>query len=161
MWNEQEHPRDKNGQFVSRNAGNALTKEEAQKMSAGELKERLATKQREEEITIKLPDIQLPRSIGAKWINETVVDFATGKQYHFVEGSKLQNVEFFCGCGTKKAYNNAYKYADKFGGAPEEWQHAKAIGELKTDKGIEKAEIHWSQHPKFGKKEFFIKLWLD
>ena len=43
MWNEQEHPRDKNGQFVSGNAGTAPTEEEAQKMSAGELKERLAT----------------------------------------------------------------------------------------------------------------------
>ena len=161
MWNEQEHPRDKNGQFVSGNAGNALTKEKAQKMSAGELKERLATKQSKEEITIKLPDIQLPHSIGAKWINESVIDLATGYEYKFVEGSKLQNVEIFCGAGTRKAYNDAYKYAEKVGGVPEEWQHAKAIAELETPEGIQKAEVHWSQHPKYGKKEFFIKKWVD
>ena len=44
MWDEQKHPRDKNGQFTSGNGGSAPTKEEAQKMTAGELKNRLATK---------------------------------------------------------------------------------------------------------------------
>lgn len=131
-------------------------------MDSSKLRQRLVQYLDEDDtITIKLPDIQLPHSIGAKWINETVVDFATGKQYHFVEGSKLQNVEVFCGYGTKKVYSIADKYANKFGGKPDEWQHAKAVAELETDEGIQKAEVHWSQHPKFGKKEFFIKSWLN
>ena len=113
------------------------------------------------EITIKLPDITLPKSVGSKWRNETVIDFSTNKKYKFADNSKLQNVEVFCGYGTKTIYKDAYKYAEKLGGLPEEWQHVKAIGELVTDEGILKAEVHWSQHKKFGKRDFFIKRWID
>ena len=115
----------------------------------------------EKPITIKLPDIDIPRSVGAKWRNESVFDFATGEVYRFAEGSKLQNVEVFCGYGTKTVYNSAYKYSDKFGGLPQEWQHAKAIAELVTSKGERKAEVHWSQHEKYGKKDFFVKKWIE
>ena len=44
MWDEKKHPRDKSGKFTSGNGDSAPTKEEAQKMTAGELKNRLATK---------------------------------------------------------------------------------------------------------------------
>lgn len=150
-----------NGWFKSEGASSP-TKEEANKMDSSELRQSLVQYLDEKDaITIKLPDIQLPRSIGAKWRNEEVMDLATGNKYKFVEGSKLQDVEVFCGHGTKSIYQDAYKYADKFGGFPDEWQHAKAVAELETDEGVQKAEVHWSQHPKYGKREFFIKRWID
>ena len=172
MWDESKHPRNKKGQFAEKN-GDALKIElyDKPKYTVVKIpfdffkhkggKKATATTSNEEEITIKLPDIQLPFSIGAKWINESVLDLATGEQYAFEDGSTLQDVEIFCGAGTKKIYHDAYKYAHKVGGSPEEWQHAKAIAQLKTDHGTEKAEVHWSQHPKYGKKEFFIKKWIN
>ncbi|MBQ8720223.1 MAG: hypothetical protein IJY65_04245 [Clostridia bacterium] len=109
---------------------------------------------------LKLPDEQLPRSVGAKWRNEKVLDLKTGKYYRFVEGSKLQDVEVFAGYGTRFKYRKGIEYATKIGGLPEEWQHAKAKAELSTGKGTSKAEVHWSQHKKYGKFDFFVKRWL-
>ena len=42
MWDEKKHRRNKIGQFTSGNGGSAPTKEEAEKMPAGELKKMLA-----------------------------------------------------------------------------------------------------------------------
>jgi hypothetical protein len=36
-------------------------------------------------------------------------------------------------------------------------QHAKAIAELETDEGIQKAEVRWYEHPKSGKTDFKYK----
>ena len=62
--------------------------------------------------------------------------------YNFVEGSKLQNIQVFCGFGTRKIYQNAYKYSDKVGGKPEEWQHTKGFGLIDTPEGHKRAEVH-------------------
>ena len=94
---------------------------------------------------MKLPDIQIYRSIGAKALNYDVLDFATGQMFRFVEGSRLQNVEVFAGKGTRTVYRKARKYAEKYGGNPEDWQHVKGFGLLATDEGDLKAEVHWSQ----------------
>lgn len=89
-----------------------------------------------------------------------MLDLKTGKFYHFAEGSKLQDVEVFAGYGTRYEYRKGIEYAAKIGGLPEEWQHVKAKAELSTGKGTAKAEVHWSQHEKYGKFEFFVKRWL-
>lgn len=111
--------------------------------------------------TIKLPDIQIGRSLGAKLKDYAVLDLETGEYFTFVEGSKLQNVEVFAGKDTKKELRIAGKYAERYGGNPEDWQHVKGHGILDTDDGDRKAEVHWMQCEGYGKHDFFVKKWED
>lgn len=110
--------------------------------------------------TIRLPDIQVGQSVGAKAKNYEVMDLSTGEMFHFVEGTRIQNVEVFAGKGSSVVYRNAYKYADRYGGNVEDWQHVKGTGWLTTEDGDRQAEIHWSQCDGFGKHDFFVKKWL-
>ena len=100
--------------------------------------------------TIKVENIEIGRSIGAKARNYKVLDLKTGEFFRFAEGTKLQNVTVFCGAGTKHVYRKAHKYSKRFGGLEDEWQHVKAIGILDTPNGYMKANVHWSQHPVLG-----------
>lgn len=106
-------------------------------------------------------DIEIGRSVGAKAKNYDVMDLITGEIYHFVEGSRIQNVEVFAGKGVRTPFRDAEKYAERYGGTSENWQHVKGIGEIETSDGDRKVEIHWVQCQGIGKYEFFIKEWLD
>lgn len=152
VWSESEHPRDKNGQFTDGNGTSA--KSGSIRVGEGQPAEWESDK-------VKLPNIEIGRSVGAKAFNYRVMDLKTGECFYFAEGTRLQDVEVFCGKGTKNTYRNAEKYAKKHGGKIEEWQHAKAIGILDTPEGYRKAEVHWSQHSEYGKHDFFIKEWID
>ena len=44
---------------------------------------------------IKLPDTDIPRSVGAKALNYDIEDKTTGMVYHYAEGTKIQNREVF------------------------------------------------------------------
>lgn len=50
---------------------------------------------------IPLKDTIIHRSVGAKFKNYKVVDKATGVEYEFAAGSRIQNSEVFAGKGTK------------------------------------------------------------
>ena len=150
-WDESKHPRVPKGN----RAGGRFAPKRGYSSATGIISRILRGVGR-----LRLPDEQLPRSVGAKWRNEKVLDLKTGKYYHFAEGSKLQDVEVFAGYGTQKEYRKGVEFASKVGGSPREWQHVKATAELVTGKGTEKAEVHWSQHKNFGKIDFFIKRWL-
>lgn len=101
------------------------------------------------------------KSVGAKFQNYDIMDLQTGEIYHLTEGSKLQDKEIFAGKGAPDPYRDAWKYAERYGGNVEDWQHVKARGVLSTPDGDFSAEIHWSQCERIGKKEFFVKKWLE
>ena len=107
------------------------------------------------------PDIVIGRSVGAKAKNYEVMDLSTGEVFRFVEGTRLKNVEVFAGKGVKKPYEKAYKYADRYGGNVDDWQHVKGFGWIETEDGDRYAEVHWSQCEGIGKHDFFVKRWLD
>lgn len=110
---------------------------------------------------IKLPDYTVLRTVGAKNINDDVMDLATGAKYQLVPGSKIKNVEVFAGKGVRKPYVNAYKYAEKYGGNVEDWQHVKGNGYIIVDEEERHVEIHWSRCENVGNVDRFIKRWLD
>ena len=110
---------------------------------------------------LKLADIVIAKSVGAKSKNYEVMDLATGEMFNFVEGTKIQNVEVFAGKGSKTPYRKAYVYANAHGGKEEDWQHVKGFGWLETPEGDMRAEVHWSQCEGIGKYDFFVKRWLD
>ena len=121
--------------------------------------ERLAKKAEPEELGFAVAKtgesgIIVPKADG-------VLDLETGVRYQLAKGSKLQDVEIFAGKGSKKEFRQAEKYAQRYGGAASNWQHAKGKGMLATDEGDVKAEIHWVQCEGIGKKEMFVKKWLE
>lgn len=110
---------------------------------------------------MSLPDIEIGKSVGAKAKNYDIMDLSTGEMFHFAEGTKIQNVKVFAGKGTNIVFKRASFYAERYGGKPEDWQHAKGFGVLSTADGDREAEIHWVQCADIGKHEFFVKEWLD
>lgn len=110
---------------------------------------------------VDLPDVTIGRSIGAKALNYNVLDLKTGKEYNFVEGTRITNVKVFAGKGSNTEYRQAYKFAERYGGSESDWQHVKGIGHIDFDGEDVLAEVHWSQCDNIGKVEFFIKKWLE
>ena len=112
-------------------------------------------------VIIKLKDEQIGKSLGAKAKNYDIMDLGTGEHFNLVEGSKIQNIEVFAGKGVKDTFRKADVYAKKYGGKPENWQHAKGIGKIDYYGEERKANIHWVQCERYGKHEFFVKEWLE
>ena len=107
------------------------------------------------------PDIVIGRDVGAKAKNYTIMDLETGEFFRFAQGTRIQNVEVFAGKGSKTVFRKAQKYAERYGGNPEDWQHAKGHGVVETSEGDRKAEVHWVQCAGIGKFDFFVKRWED
>lgn len=132
------------------------SQEKINSMRRNNAKEKIFDSQRTD-----LDDEIIGRSIGAKFQNDDILDLKTGERYHFAEGTRLQDKEVFAGKGAKTPYRNAAKFAEKYGGRIEDWQHVKGKAVLSTPDGDRKAEIHWSQCENIGKKDFFIKRWME
>ena len=110
---------------------------------------------------IKISDIQIFRSVGAKAKNYNIMDLGTGEMFRLVEGTRLQNVQVFAGKGTRVVFRDAAKYAERYGGNPDDWQHVKGLGVVDFYGDERSAELHWVQCEGLGKFEFFVKRWLD
>ena len=89
------------------------------------------------------------------------MDLRTGEKFNLVSGTHLQNVEVFAGKGSKAPYKQAQKFADKYGGKANQWQHAKGTGLVDYYGEEREAEIHWFQEKSVGKHKFKIKRWRD
>lgn len=111
--------------------------------------------------TLRLPDEAIGRSLGAKAKNYDILDLQTGDMYHLLEGSKLQDIQVFAGRGTRNQFRTAERYAARYGGNVESWQHVKGKGVVETPDGNRPAELHWMQCEGIGKREMFVKRWLD
>lgn len=110
---------------------------------------------------IRIEDIQIGRSVGAKAKNYDIMDLSTGEIFHLVEGSRLQDVQVFAGKGTRTEFRDAAKYAERYGGSPDAWQHAKGIGMVDFYGEEIMAELHWVQCDGIGRFEFFVKRWFE
>lgn len=113
--------------------------------------------------TIKLQDIIINKSVGAKARNYDIEDKATGEIFHFAEGTRIQNAEAFAGKGCKKALDAevALGLSEQIGGNPKEWQHCKGNGIIDYYGEERPAEVHWFQEKTVGKHKFKVKEWLD
>lgn len=114
--------------------------------------------------TMKLPDEEIFRSLGAKAQNYEVWDPVSRKKYHFAEGTRIQNREVFAGYGTRTPLHDgvAEGLSEQHGGvAVEKWQHVKGNGILETEEGDRPAEVHWFANNEFGQCGHKVKRWLD
>lgn len=114
--------------------------------------------------TIKIKDIPIHKSVGAKYNLEKVYDPSTDEYYEFAPGSKIQDVEVFAGKGTRTPIhneNNLRILCNSFGGKYSDWQKVKGKSELEYYGEYRKAEIHWYQANGYGKHKFKLKEWLE
>lgn len=154
MFDEREHPRDADGKFTDK-LKNAVRKysDEPEKDLAN-----MGIGRDKESDTYSLPDEILPNSLSAKWINEDI-KMPDGTVAHFVEGSKLHNIEVFAGKGTKKPIRDVERLVKTYGGKAEDWQKVKGFGTIVLGNGeTEDAELHWYQCFNIGKKEIKAKI---
>lgn len=112
---------------------------------------------------LKLPDIEIAKSVGAKSKNYDILDPASGEYFHFAEGSRIQNAEVFAGKGTKHPLQEsvAQGLAEQIGGQKENWQHCKGNAVIDYHSEERPAEVHWFFEKSVGKVKFKIKRWLD
>ena len=108
-----------------------------------------------------LPDIRIGKSVGAKRAGDDILDLKSGARYNLVEGTYIRDVKVFAGKGTSSVFRDAEKYHERYGGDTEDWQHVKGIGTIDTEDGYREALLHWVQCKGIGRKEMFIKEWLD
>nr|DAP12284.1 MAG TPA: minor capsid protein [Caudoviricetes sp.] len=113
--------------------------------------------------TMKVSEIKIHRSVGAKGKNYDIIDPETGEFFRFSEGTRIQNVEVFAGKGVKNSLHDgvAEGLCKEFGGSPEKWQHVKGFGIIGYFGEDVKAEVHWFQEETVGKVKFKIKKWLE
>lgn len=70
----------------------------------------------------------------------------------------ITDVEVFAGKGGKKPLDLADKFANTYGGKPEDWTHSTGNGKIKLSDGTEKdAEIHWFECEGVGQTKWKIK----
>lgn len=111
--------------------------------------------------TVPLPDEQLPRSLGARWINFEIVG-PDGKIYKFAEGSKLQEKVVFAGKGCRRKIDEVDRLVNEYNVKAEEWRKVKAKAVLVGEDGEERfAEVHWYECESRGKEEMKFKKWID
>ena len=111
---------------------------------------------------LKLDDFEVPRSVSAKALNYDVVD-SDGTIYHFVEGTRIQDIEVFAGKGTRTPLHEgvAEGLTQEFGGQADNWQHVKGFGVLDDNGENARAEVHWFQEESVGRVKFKLKEWLE
>lgn len=139
----------------SREGGRVLLSDAAKKLKPLIIKDNRAI--------ISLSDIPVIRnSVGSKSVSDySVMDLSSGDFFKFAQGSKLKNVQVFAGKGVNTPFRKAQKYADRYGGDVENWQHVKGFGVIETEDGDRDVEVHWVQCEGIGRHDFFIKRWLD
>jgi hypothetical protein len=109
----------------------------------------------DEEI-LRLPDIQLGRSLGAKWKNYDI-EMPDGDTLNLTEGTKITNVEVIAGKGKNRQIDEIDGLIEEFGGNPSEWQKIKGIDYVDNDGDSFRAELHWYEEKSIGKVKFKLK----
>ena len=76
---------------------------------------------------IKLQDIQIHKSVGAKLKIYDILDPATGEIFRFIEEIRIQNAEVVAGKGARKSlYENVREgLTEPYSGVVKKWQYCK------------------------------------
>lgn len=86
-----------------------------------------------------------------------VLNLRTKQRYKFKDGTKITQVEAFAGKGCKREFRDAEKYAKRYGGKKEDWQHCSGRAVLTNGQHDFSREVHWVQGADGKMHEAFIK----
>ena len=155
MWEEKEHPRDKQGRF---------TKKDFADMSADELKEYILKKQESNNNLLNIvssEEIDIGRSLGAEAFRDVVL-LPNGRKGRLKENSKIIKVVTFAGKGTStpiKIANVLSKIHKQV--TPDEWQKRRGEGFVVCDDGqVRCAELHWFESTQTGRIQMKVKRYF-
>ena len=97
--------------------------------------------------------------IPADTANRTtdILDLGTRLRFMFKPGSKITEVQVFAGKGCSKEFRDAEKYARRWGGKKEDWQHCAGQAQITDGQKVLRREIHWVQGADGKMREAFIK----
>ncbi len=102
-----------------------------------------------------LPDV------SADEANKTsdILNLGTKQRYKFQAGSKITNVHVFAGKGCSRPFRDAEKYAKRYGGKIEDWQHVSGNAKITDGSKVLEREVHWVQGKDGKMHEAFIKFY--
>ena len=107
--------------------------------------------------TITLPDIEVPRSVGAKAKNYEI-KLPNGEKVGLTEGTRVTNVKVIAGKGRDREIDILPLLVDAYKGTQEsEWQKVKGLGYVDYHGESYKAELHWYEEPSVGRVEWKVK----
>ncbi|MCL2883357.1 MAG: hypothetical protein FWF30_02660, partial [Coriobacteriia bacterium] len=111
-----------------------------------------------------LPDIHVPKSVGAKWASDTVnIEYDAGNGLtaltrigELAEGSVIIGPKVIAG-GEYGRIKDIDRIIEAYQGLPSEWLKLKGLGLVKFDEddSIVEKELHWLQR---GGKRYEIKI---
>ena len=110
----------------------------------------------DDENILRLPDIQLGRSLGAQWKNYDIM-LPDGNVTHLKEGTRITDVEVIAGKGRNREIDIIDLLIIKFGGEINEWQKVKGIGYIDYYGESFRVKLHWYQEPTVGKVLWKLK----
>ena len=106
---------------------------------------------------INLPDIQIGRSVGAKFKSYDI-ELPNKEIVHLVEGSRITNVQLIAGKGRNRQIDELPMLLEKFPGSKaSEWTKKKGIGFVVFEGESCKVELHWYEEPSAGKVKWKVK----
>ena len=142
------------GDAVNRAVANANADTKARQIAENKRQSENARSQSE-----KLPRRLYLDDIKAEEANKSsdVLNLRTKQRFKFKNGTNITEVHVFAGKGCSKEFRDANKYAKKYGGRAEDWQHCSGKGTITNGKVELKREIHWVQGADGKMHEAFIK----
>lgn len=106
---------------------------------------------------ILLPDIQIGRSVGAKFKNYDI-ELPNKEIVHLEEGSRITNIQLIAGKGRNRQIDELPVLLEKFPGSKaSEWTKKKGIGFVVFKGENYKVELHWYEEPSAGKVKWKVK----
>lgn len=145
----------------------AFAKETAQRNEDKKASDIAKSKEQADKLNAPQPQ-RLPRHLALKDIraedaNKTsdVLHLRTKERYKFVDGTKITKVEVFAGKGCSKEFRDAEKYAKRWGGKAEDWQHCSGNAKITNGSKVLTREVHWVQGRDGKVREAFIKEYTN
>ena len=100
------------------------------------------------------------KDIPAKDANKfsDVLHLKTKERFRFKDGTSITGAYVFAGKGCSKVFRDAEKYAKRYGGKAEDWQHCAGFAKITNGTKTLDREVHWVQGKDGYVREAFIKI---
>lgn len=148
--------------FTNReNATKASEQQKSTQIAKNEAEAKQLNKQDSEKDSQQLGKRLYLPDVSADEANKSsdILNLGTKQRYKFQAGSKITNVHVFAGKGCSRPFRDAEKYAKRYGGKIEDWQHVSGNAKITDGSKVLEREVHWVQGKDGKMHEAFIKFY--